>query len=89
MTKTKRGVDRIIFVILVILAVVMLYPLFFILNNSFKGKFFISSDPFSIPTGDTFVGLTNYITGIQKTGIISAAGWSFFITIISVGLSSG
>lgn len=86
MTKTKRGADRIIFVILVILAVVMLYPLFFILNNSFKGKFFISSDPFSIPTGDTFVGLTNYITGIQKTGILSAAGWSFFITIVSVGL---
>lgn len=84
MTKTKRGVNRIIFVILLILAAVMLYPLFFILNNSFKGKFFISSDPFSIPSGDTFVGLTNYVTGIQKTGILGAAGWSFFITIFSV-----
>ena len=42
MTKTKKNIDRIIFVILLILAAVMLYPLFFILNNSFKGKFFIS-----------------------------------------------
>lgn len=86
MTKTKKNIDRIIFVILLILAAVMLYPLFFILNNSFKGKFFISSDPFSLPTNETFVGITNYITGIQKTGIISAAGWSFFITIVSVAL---
>ena len=86
MTKTKKNIDRIIFVILLILAAVMLYPLFFILNNSFKGKFFISSDPFSLPTNETFVGITNYITGIEKTGIISAAGWSFFITIVSVAL---
>ncbi|MBQ6888345.1 MAG: carbohydrate ABC transporter permease [Lachnospiraceae bacterium] len=86
MTKTKRNADRIIFVILLALAVVMLYPLFFILNNSFKGKFFISSDPFSLPSGETFVGIKNYITGIEKTGIISAAGWSFFITIVSVAL---
>ncbi len=86
MTKTKRSADRIIFVILLALAIVMLYPLFFILNNSFKGKFFISSDPFSIPSGETFVGIKNYITGIEKTGIISAAGWSFFITIVSVAL---
>ena len=84
MLSSKKNVDRILFVILLILAVVMLYPLFFILNNSFKGKFFISSDPFSLPNSETFAGITNYITGIQKTGIISAAGWSFFITIVSV-----
>ena len=86
MTKSKKSADRIIFIFLVIFAVVMMYPLFFILNNSFKGKFFISSDPFSLPNSETFVGIKNYITGIEKTGIISAAGWSFFITIVSVAL---
>ena len=86
MTKSKKVADRIIFVILLVLAVVMLYPLFFILNNSFKGKFFISSDPFSFPSSETFVGIKNYVTGIEETGIISAAGWSFFITIVSVVL---
>ncbi len=86
MTKTKKTADRIIFVILLILAVIMLYPLFFILNNSLKGKFFISKDPFSLPNAETFVGIKNYITGIEKTGIISAAGWSVFITVVSVAL---
>ena len=64
----------------------MLYPLFFILNNSFKGKFFISKDPFALPTGETFVGMTNYVNGMIKTGLLSAIGWSFFITIGSVAL---
>ncbi len=86
MTKSKKSADRIIFILLTIFAVVMMYPLFFILNNSFKGKFFISSDPFSFPNSETFVGIKNYVTGIEKTGIISAAGWSFFITIFSVTL---
>lgn len=86
MTSSKKAADRIIFVILLILTVVMLYPLFFILNNSFKGKFFISSDPFSFPSEETFVGIKNYVTGIEKTGIVSAAGCSFFITIVSVAL---
>lgn len=81
--KSKTS-NKIIFVILCIVAVAILYPLLFILNNSFKGKFFISSDPFGLPTAETFVGLTNYVNGLVKTGLLSAIGWSFFITIVSV-----
>lgn len=80
----KKVVNGIIFTILLILAVVFLYPLFFILNNSFKGKFFISSDPFGFPNAETFVGITNYANGLQKTGLLTAIGYSFFITIVSV-----
>ena len=80
----KKVVNGIIFTILIVLAVVFLYPLFFILNNSFKGKFFISSDPFGFPNAETFVGITNYSNGLEKTGLISAIGYSFFITIVSV-----
>lgn len=80
----KKAVNGIIFVILTILATIFLYPLFFILNNSFKGKFFISSDPFGLPNGETFVGITNYANGLEKTGLISAIGYSFFITIVSI-----
>lgn len=87
MRKTnKKAVDSIIFIILLSLAIVILYPLFFILNNSFKGKFFISSDPFSFPNKETFVGVKNYTTGLTKTGLLQAAGWSFFITVVSVAL---
>ncbi|WP_342758843.1 carbohydrate ABC transporter permease [Kineothrix sedimenti] len=87
MTSAKsRFSNKIFFVLLSVLTVAILYPLLFILNNSFKGKFFISKDPFSLPDSETFVGLTNYVNGLIKTGLFKAIGWSFFITIISVGL---
>ncbi|MGN0157268.1 MAG: carbohydrate ABC transporter permease, partial [Lachnospiraceae bacterium] len=85
MTK-RRVTNAIIYVILSLLTVAFLYPLIFILINSFKGKFFISKDPFAIPSGDTFVGLSNYVNGLMKTGLLSAIGYSFFITIVSVAL---
>ena len=80
----KKVTNSIIFVILTILAIVFMYPLVFILNNSFKGKFFISADPFGMPNEETFVGITNYVNGLEKTGLISAIGYSFFITIVSI-----
>jgi len=82
----NKASNKIIFVVLCVVTIAMLYPLLFILNNSFKGKFYISSDPFSLPTGETFAGTTNYVNGLIKTGLLNAIGWSFFITIVSVGL---
>ena len=81
--KKVRG-NSIAFLILCALVVVFLAPILFIVINSFKGKFFISDNPFSIPTPETFVGITNYINGLERTGFLSAIGWSFFITIGSV-----
>ena len=84
--KQTKTANTIIALILIVVAIAVLYPLFFILNNSFKGKFFISKDPFSLPTSETFAGMTNYVNGLIKTGLLSAIGWSFFITIFSVVL---
>ena len=78
---SKKTVDGILIAILCALVAVFLAPIAFIVLNSFKGKFFISEAPFSLPTAETFVGIENYITGIEKTGMLSAIGWSFFITI--------
>ena len=86
MNISKKVGNGIIFVVLFTLAIAFLYPLLFILNNSFKGKFFISNDPFSIPSDETFSGVTNYTNGIIKTGFMNAMGWSFFITVVSVVL---
>ena len=83
MTK-KKVVNIIIFLVLCALTVIFLYPLFLILVNSFKGKFYISSNPFALPTEQTFSGLTNYTNGLLRTGLINAIGYSFFITIVSV-----
>ena len=83
-SKKNNVSNNIIFLVLCGLVVVFLAPIIFIVVNSFKGKFFISDNPFSFPTAETFVGITNYINGLEKTGFLSAMGWSFFITILSV-----
>jgi raffinose/stachyose/melibiose transport system permease protein len=72
------------FAFLFILAILFLAPIFIVLMNSFKGRFFISDTPFAFPTLKTFVGITNYISGIEKTGFIKAFGYSLFITVSSV-----
>ena len=80
----EKTINAILFVIMLFLLVIFLFPIGFILINSFKGKFFISDSPFSLPKGETFAGLENYVSGLARTGFFQAAGWSFFITIISV-----
>lgn len=65
MTKKKTS-NVIIFCILCLLVVAFLTPIFFVLINSFKGKLFISNNPFALPTAETFAGLTNYVNGIEK-----------------------
>ncbi|KWZ96362.1 ABC transporter, permease protein [Anaerococcus hydrogenalis] len=80
----EKTINAILFVIMLFLLVIFLFPIGFILINSFKGKFFISDSPFSLPKGDSFAGLENYVSGLARTGFFQAAGWSFFITIISV-----
>ena len=64
MTKKKTS-NVIIFCILCLLVVAFLTPIFFVLINSFKGKLFISNNPFALPTAETFVGLTNYGNGLH------------------------
>lgn len=49
MTKKKTS-NVIIFCILCVLVVAFLTPIFFVLINSFKGKLFISNNPFALPT---------------------------------------
>lgn len=72
--------------LLTALSLVWVIPLAFVLINSFKGKFYISDSPFSLPLGTTFSGLSNYVTGLQLSGFARAIGWSFFITVGSVAV---
>lgn len=73
-------------VVLFILAFMFLYPIILVLINSFKNKLFISDQPFNLPAGATYAGLSNYIDGFAKTGFLPAAGRSLFITVASVGV---
>lgn len=75
-----------IFTILLVLAIAFLSPIFIVLMNSFKGKFYISDTPFLFPNETTFVGLKNYTSGIAKIDFFSAFGMSLFITVCSVAV---
>ena len=82
--KAKHG--TLLTVLFTIISIAYVYPIFLVLINSFKKKAYISRDPFSIPQGKIFVGLDNYVKGIQKTGFVQAFGLSLFITICSVAV---
>lgn len=82
----KMASKKISFVFLCILAVVFLIPIFLVLLNSFKSRFYISSAPFALPTKETFVGFENYLNGLKSAGFIFAFLRSVFITVFSVVL---
>lgn len=84
MKKQSRIANGFITFFLSFLAILFMVPIFIVLMNSFKGKFYISKSPFSWPAGDTFAGTANYVNGIVKSGFTNAIGYSFFITIVSV-----
>lgn len=81
----KKHGNKLIFIVLLIVCALFLFPVFIVLMNSFKSKFYISSEPFKLPTRETFTGLSNYIEGLSKTGFFSAFITSVFITVLSVG----
>ena len=72
--------------LLVLLAALTLVPLFLVVHNSFKSRFYISGDPFALPNKETFVALENYISGLSAGGFFAAFGRSLLITVVSVGL---
>ena len=80
--KAKHG--WILTIIFTIISLLYVYPIVLVFINSFKKKAYISKYPFKIPTDNMFVGLENYIRGIEQTGLIQAFGWSVFITVLSV-----
>ena len=83
-TGCKHG--TLLTVIFTIISVLYVYPIILVVLNSFKKKAYISKAPFALPTGKTFVGIENYIRGIEKTGLIAAFGWTLFITVLSVAV---
>lgn len=79
----KKRKNGLLYIILIVLSILFLAPIFIVLYNSFKGKLYISRTPFALPNSTTFSSIDNYINGIEKTGFISAFGYSLFITVTS------
>lgn len=81
---SNRKARWVVFALLLVAALYVVAPIFIILFNSFKSRLFISNAPFSLPDSQTFVGLTNYTSGLVKTGFFKAFGYSLWITVASV-----
>ncbi len=69
---------------LTILSLIFIFPILIIVINSFKSKFNIVGSPFKLPNTETFVGISNYIEGLQMSGFFNAFLLSVFITVCSV-----
>lgn len=82
MKKQKTNVLSI--AVLTVISVLFILPIFIVAFNSFKSKLFINSEPFMLPSAESFVGLNNYIEGIQKIGFVRAFFITLFITVASV-----
>lgn len=82
--KAKHG--WILTLLFSIISVIYVMPIIIVILNSFKRKIFISNQPFKLPTAKSFVGLENYINGIEKIGFLQAFGYSLFITIGAVAV---
>ena len=72
------------FSLLLLLSALFLFPIYLVIINSFKSKFNIVGTPFEFPNEDTFVGIENYINGIQSSGIVGAFFRTLFVTVASV-----
>ena len=90
MKEDKKGTSPLtkvlLYEVLIALTCIFLGPILFVVMNSFKSKFELSNSPFSIPLGDSFVGLQNYVTGLHLSNFFSSILWSFVITIGSVAI---
>lgn len=67
-----------------IIGIVYIMPILIVLINSFKNKVFINKEPFKLPIKQTWVGIDNFLSAIDKYELLSAVGWTVFITVCSV-----
>ena len=70
--------------IFTVLGLIYITPILIVLMNSFKKKIYINKQPFILPSEKTWNGLENYVTAIDKYGLLESVGWTVFITVGSV-----
>ena len=81
---TKKQINIVIYAVLILLSLLFLFPVFLVLINAFKSKFYISTNPFALPLGEYFVGFENFRRGLSSVGFFAAVGRSVVITVLSV-----
>lgn len=69
-----------------VISMIWVSPILIVVINSFKKKAYISRAPFALAKGKMFVGLENYISGMERIGFFQAFANSLFITVCSVAV---
>ena len=70
--------------IFTVIGLVYIAPILIVLMNSFKKKVYINKEPFKLSVEKTWNSIENYVTAVDKYELLSAVGWTVFITVGSV-----
>lgn len=82
MKKKRVSISSIIiYILLIFWALTTIYPIIWVIQNSFKAKDKILADSFSIPTGELFT-LANYRKAFNNLNILGAYKNSIFISTL-------
>ena len=84
MKAKQKAFNAAAYAVLLLLTAVFLAPIFIILMNSVKSNFYISDEPFSLPLGEKFVSLDNFVKGVTQSDFLQAFVNSAVITVVSV-----
>ena len=71
----------IIYILLIIWSLTTIYPIIWVIQNSFKGKDKILGDSFSLPLGEMFT-MANYRKAFGSMNILGAYKNSIFISTV-------
>lgn len=88
LSRGTRTVNAVLTAVFSVLGVLWVLPIVIVLINSFKSSSSIALQPFQLPSADTFMGIQNYITGVNNGNypFYMSAFYSFVITVLSVAL---
>lgn len=71
-----------------VVSVLWVFPIFTVLMNSFKVNTFVKTDTFSLPTGEMWAGVSNFVKGMTYGNypFYMSAFYSLLITVLSTAL---
>ena len=84
----ERRRKTILSVVLAVICIIYVLPVVAVVINSFKLNTYVKTDTFSLPNGESFAGLSNYIKGMTfgNYPFWKSAFYSVFITVVSSAL---
>ena len=86
--KKKNIGGTLLTILFTLVCIAYIMPIILVLINSFKRNADINTSPFTLPTGESFVGFGNYVKGATfgNYPFAKSLGYSIFITLASVAL---